>query len=297
VTLGGGSYQFYCPGAVQERLPFTVTGAAAPAPTGGVAAVLAQGADGYATYVDNTVDALVVAVTTLKADIDSGDLAKAKMDYALARPFYERIESDVDGFALEGYDATDNHGNLDYLIDMRSSNLDPAVGWHGLHAIERDLFQGGAITDGTKQLAAELVTNSITLAQLVRTLVYAPEDLANGAAALLEEIQANKISGEEEEFSHYDLVDFVGNVEGAQQAFAFLEPGMTQIDPALTDKVSAQFDAVLALLKNYRDANAPGGYRIYTADLRASDASTLSQAILALQEPLSQIAEKVATVG
>lgn len=111
---------------------------------------MAEGTKGYGTYVDGVVDAMVVAVNRLKSDIDAGDLVKAKEDYAKARPFYERIESDVSGFILPGFKATDNSGNLDYLIDMRASNLDPKAGWHGFHAIERNLFQDGKITPETK---------------------------------------------------------------------------------------------------------------------------------------------------
>ncbi len=297
VTLGGGTYQIYCPGAKKELLDFKVTGKAAAQPTGSAASVLASGTKGYATYVDGVVDAMVTATNKLKSDIDSGDLAAAKTDYALARPFYERIESDVDGFVLPGFKATDNAGNLDYLIDMRASNLDPAVGWHGFHAIERDLFQAGAITDGTKKLAAELQTNVGKLDTVAKGLTYKPEDLANGAADLLEEVQTNKITGEEEQFSHIDIVDFAGNVEGAEQAFAFLEPGLKKIDPALTEQVQTQFDKVNAMLDTYRDPSALGGYKLYTAELKAADAATLSRTVQALQEPLSKIAEKVATAG
>lgn len=297
VTLGGGTYQIYCPGAANEMQDFVVTGEAAAQPTGSTAQILADGVEGYATYVIGVVASMVEAVTTLKEAIDAGDLAAAKTAYPQARPFYERIEADVEGFILPGHDATDNAGNLDYLIDMRASNLDPAVGWHGFHAIERDLFEGGKITAGTKTLAAELMENVATLSEVAQTLTYTPEDLANGAASLLEEVQASKITGEEELYSHYDLVDFAGNVEGAQQAFAFLEPGLTRIDPALTDQVNAQFDKVNALLETYRDPNEPGGYQLYTEELKATEATKLSQAVQALQEPLSQIAEKVATAA
>ena len=72
---------------------------------------------------------------------------------------------------------------------------------------------------------------------MVKTLTYKPEDLANGAAALLEEVQSNKITGEEEEFSHIDLIDFAANVEGARQAFAYLQPGLEKIDPDLVTQV------------------------------------------------------------
>jgi iron uptake system component EfeO len=296
LTLGGGTYQIYCSGAKQELQNFTVTGKAAAAPTGSAAHILALGANGYANYVRSVVDAMVTAVSRLRAGIDAGDLAKAKADYPLAHSFYERIESDVAGFVLPGFEATDNSGNLDYLMDMRASNLDQKVGWHGFHAIERDLFQNAQITDETKKLAAELQKNAALLDKLVKSLNYKPEDLANGAADLLEEVQTTKLTGEEEAFSHYDLVDFAGNIEGAEQAFAFLEPGVEKIDPDLARQVRSQFANVKRLLDAYRDPSLPGGYKLYTAELKASDGARFSKSIQALQEPLSKIAEKVATV-
>ncbi len=297
ITLGGGRYQVYCPGAEKDTKAFRVVGRPAPAPTGGIPALLSQGAKGYARYVGGVVDAMVTAVGRLAADVDRGDLAAAKAEYPQARQFYERIESSVEGFVLPGHQVTDNAGNLDYLIDMRASNLDPAVGWHGFHAVERDLFDKGRITDETKELAAGLVKHVGMLDDLVKTLRYRPEDLANGAAGLLEEVQTGKISGEEEAYSHYDLVDIAGNVEGAEQAFAFLAPGMEKIDPDLTKRVGAGFDAVKATLERYRDPEEPGGYRRYTAALKASDAARISRAVQALQEPLSRIAEKVASAA
>jgi iron uptake system component EfeO len=295
LTLGGGDYQIYCPGASEEMVTFTVTGKAAASPTGTAADLLQQGTVGYGKYVTTQVDAMVTAVQKLQQDIDSGDLQAAQKQYGVARPFYEKIESDVEGFVLPGYKPTDNHGNLDYLIDMRASNLDPAVGWHGFHAVERDLFQGQKITAKTKKLAAELTTNVQKLAQLSTSLTYKPEDLANGAAGLLEEVQKNKISGEEENYSHIDLVDFAANVEGAQQAFAYLKPGLTEIDSAMTDTIAQRFDAVNKMLDGYRDPAQIGGYQRYTAALKASDANKLSQTVQALQDALAHLAEKVAT--
>ena len=298
VTLGGGTYQLYCPGADTELQDITVEGEAAAAPTGGVQDVLAEGAQGYAAYVVDQTSAMVQAVGTLVDAIDAGDLDAAKAAYGAARPYYERIESSVEGFVMPGADPTDNATNLDYLLDMRASNLDDAVGWHGFHAIERDLWQGGAITDQTKAYAAELATNVKTLADtVVPTLTYLPEDLANGAAGLIEEVETNKITGEEEDYSHLDLVDFAGNVEGARQAFANLKPGLDQIDPDLTKQVATQFEAVQQLVDGYRDASAVGGYVAYTESLRTSDQAKLTAAIQALHEPLSQIAEKVATAA
>lgn len=294
-TLGGGTYQIYCPGAAKEMIDFTVTGKAAPKPKGSAAQLLQAGTREYAKYVTTQLEGMVTAVTKLRKDIDAGDLEAAQKQYGLARPFYEKIESDVEGFRLPGYQVTDNKGSLDYLIDMRASNLDPQVGWHGFHAVERDLFGKKKITPQTKKLAAELEANVKKLAKLSKGLTYRPEDLANGAAGLLEEVQTNKISGEEEAFSHIDLVDFAANVEGAEQSFAYLKPGLTKIDAALTKKIGKRFEAVRSMLDGYRDPGEIGGYRRYDAALRKSDANKLSQAVQALQDSLAHLAEKVAT--
>ncbi|MCJ1714209.1 iron uptake system protein EfeO [Curtobacterium sp. VKM Ac-2922] len=294
-TLGGGKYQVYCPGADTEMTDFTVTGKVASTANSSAASLLKQGAKGYATYVDGQVTDMVTAVEQLQKDVAAGNLDAAKKDYADARPYYEHVESDVDGFVKKGYKATDNAGNLDYLIDMRASNLDPAVGWSGFHAVERDLFANGAITDDTKKTASELATNVQLLAKLVPTLDYQPEDLANGAAGLLEEVQSNKISGEEEAYSHIDLVDLAANVEGARQAFAYLKPGLTKLDPTLTKQISTQFDQTNTMMDGFRNASDLGGFDSWTDATKSEHANAISQRVQALQDPLSRLAEKVAT--
>ena len=88
---------------------------------------------------------------------------------------------------------------------------------------------------------------------------------------------------------------FAANVEGARQAFAFLKSGMEQIDRELTQRIEARFDDMKSRLDAFRDPAEPGGYKLYTAELRAKNAAELSRRIQALQEPLSKIAGKVAT--
>ena len=296
-TLGGGTYQIYCPGAAKEMQNFTVTGKAAASTGGSASALLASGTAGYAKFVDTQLSAMKTATGQLRTAVDAGNVAQAKVKYAAARPYYEKIESDVDGFILPGHSATDNAGNLDYLIDMRASNLDPQVGWHGFHAVERDLWQNGKITANTKKLATELDTNVGKLVTLAKTLKYKPEDLANGAAGLLEEVQSNKIKGEEENYSHLDLMDFNGNLEGAQQAFAYLKPGLTVLDPALTTQIAAEFAKVGGGLNAFRNSKDLGGFVPWTPAQRTKSAAALSQTVQGLQDPLSRIAEKVATQG
>jgi iron uptake system component EfeO len=294
VTLDGGSYQLYCPGASTEYQILTVTGGAPATPTGTVASIFEQGTKDYAAYIVTQIGQLNDGVKALDAAVQSGNIDAAKAAYAKARMFWERSESTVEGFVLPGFAAGDNAGSLDYLIDMRASTpVDAKVGWKGFHAIERDLWQGNAITPGTKALSTELVGNVGKLKNIVASLQYKPEDLANGASDLIEEVQNTKITGEEEAFSHIDLVDFSGNVEGAQQAYASLRPGLEKIDANLVGQIDQQFRAVLSILDGYRDPSALGGYRTYTPALQAGDAPKLTAVIQPLHQSLSTVAQKV----
>ncbi|MCV7397292.1 iron uptake system protein EfeO [Mycobacterium paraseoulense] len=298
VTLDGGPYQLYCPGASNEYQTLTVTGRAAVGPTGTVANILSQGTKDYAAYVVNQIAQLGDGVRALDAAVRSGNIAAAKAAYAKARLFWERSESAVEGFILVGFAVGDNAGSLDYLIDMRESTpVDAKVGWKGFHAIERDLWQGKAITPATLASSSELVGNVVKLTAIVALLHYQPEDLANGASDLIEEIQNTKITGEEEAFSHIDLVDFSGNVEGAQQAYASLRPGLQQIDGKLVSRIDEQFRTVLATLDGYRDSSALGGFQTYTAALKATDAPKLTAVVQPLHQSLSTIAQKVVSAG
>lgn len=298
VSLDGGAYQLYCPGASTEYQTLTVTGNAPATPTGTVASILSQGTKDYAAYIVNQIGQLNDGVKALDAAVQSGNVEAAKVAYAKARLFWERSESTVEGFVLPGFAVGDNAGSLDYLIDMRESTpVDAKVGWKGFHAVERDLWQGGAITPATKAFSTELVGNVGKLNGIVATLQYKPEDLANGASDLIEEIQNTKITGEEEAFSHIDLVDFSGNVEGAQQAYAALRPGLEKIDANLVHQIDQQFQSVLATLDGYRDPAALGGYKTYTPALKASDAPKLTAVIQPLHQSLSTVAQKVVTAG
>lgn len=294
VTLDGGAYQLYCPGASAEYQNLTVTGHAPESPAAAAAGVLTQGTKDYAAYVVGQIAQLGDGVKGLDAAVQQGDVEAAKTAYAKARLFWERSESAVEGFMLVGFAVGDNAGSLDYLIDMRESTpVDAKVGWKGFHAIERDLWQGGAITAGTKALSSELVGNVAKLTAIVAILEYKPEDLANGASDLIEEVQNTKITGEEEAFSHIDLVDFSGNVEGAQQAYASLRPGLAKIDGTLVQRIDQQFQAVLTTLDGYRDPTALGGFKTYTPGLRATDAPKLTAVIQPLHQSLSTVAQKV----
>ena len=299
VTLDGGDYRIYTPGADSQYTDFKVTGQKAAAPQGSTQDILKQGVQEYADYVKEQIGYLKDTTAELNQAVQSGDVDAAKAAYVKARPYYERAESAVDKFLLPGStDPEDNSTNLDYLIDMRESSYDDAAGWHGFHAVERDLWQAGEITDQTKAYAQELADNAAILNDdVVPSFAddLLPEDLANGAADLLEEVSTTKITGEEEEYSKIDLLDFRANVEGAQQAYASMRDGLLKIDPDQVAQIDDEFQKVDDLLDSYRDDTVLGGYKLYTDDLKASDSEKMAQLILPLHEDLASLAEKVAT--
>lgn len=291
-TLDGGAYQIYCPGAKTENQPFTVTGKAA-ADSSDITGLLQQATSDYSDYVSTQTGFLVPAIADLKSAIDSGDLAKAQLAYAKARPFYERIEPVAESF-----------GDLDPDIDARAGDV-PAAKWIGMHPIEKALFVDKSVAKA-KPFVAGLVANVAKLKALTATLStdttarsgkgYKPDEVANGSASLLEEVQQSKIKGEEERYSHIDLVDFAANVEGSQQGFVALIPVLNKIDPSIAPPIDKAFKKLVALLDAQKDPKALGGYTRYN-DVSKADIKKLSDALLAVQEPLSQVSAKVASAG
>jgi iron uptake system component EfeO len=108
--------------------------------------------------------------------------------------------------------------------------------------------------------------------------------VGNGANELLGEVSKSKITGEEERYSHLDLVDFDANVQGARAAFDAIRPALLGKDPDLVAEIERRFGLVDAALRPHERA---GGFVSYTS-LRKPDVRRLSEVIDALAEPLSR---------
>jgi iron uptake system component EfeO len=286
LNLGGGRYSLYCPGAATEVSDFTVTGKATSS-AGSAAATLKTGAAGYGSYVEQQSRLLIHAVSALTAEIRLGHLDAARAAYAAARPYYERVEPVAESF-------TSGKVNLDARIDARAGDV-PARQWTGFHVIEKALF---ADEDLKKVLpvAVGLRGDVVRLHRLVKGLTYQPSELLNGAGGLLDEVSKSKITGEEERYSHIDLVDFQANVEGAEQAFANIKPGLQKVDASLSDTIASRFRSIDTLLDTYRDPHALGGFVQYEK-LTSADKKKMSAAVQAIKEPLSTAAAKVAAAS
>jgi iron uptake system component EfeO len=283
VTLQAGDYTLYCPGAGTERTALKVTGKAAAADAD-TATLLDRATDGYAEYVSTQVGYLLDGVEKLDRALHGTDLAAAQVAYAKARPFYEKIEPVAESFTVGTV-------SLDANIDARANDVPPAE-FRGFHRIEKGLFADRSLA-GLGRYGDRLVADVRKLQRLTTELAYQPTELANGAQELLDEVAGSKITGEEERYSHLDLLDIANNTEGAEQAFAQLTPALQRTDPALTERIQDAFAALEALVDRYRDAAQPSGYVLYTR-LTAADKRRLAAAVKVVQEPLSQVAGKVA---
>ena len=120
--------------------------------------------------------------------------------------------------------------------------------------------------------------------------------IANGSVELLGEVSKSKITGEEERYSHIDLVDVEANIDGAKAGFDAVRPIVAKKNRKLAETIDARFVAMTAALDKYRDANAPSGYVSYTA-LTPAQTRELSRSVDALAEPLSRVGAIVVASG
>jgi iron uptake system component EfeO len=268
LTLQPGRYELRCPGGTRESATLVVSGRRART---ALDPALQRGVDGYRAYLERETASLVTGVERLRAALASGDLAAARRAYAVARAPYERVEPVAESF-----------GDLDPRIDARANDV-PKSQWTGFHPIERRLWVLGT-TRGTAALADGLVANARKLQRLVRGVKLEPAQVGNGANELLGEVSKSKITGEEERYSHLDLLDFDANVDGARAAFDAIRPALAGKDPSLVSEIERRFGLVDAALRPHeRD----GHFVPYTA-LRKPEVRRLSEVIDALAEPLSR---------
>ncbi|GHG16213.1 iron uptake system protein EfeO [Streptomyces filamentosus] len=283
--IKAGSYAIVCkPGMTGSGIRQAVTltgGASAPKRSAEMDAAVAS----YRQYVQAQADATLPKVKVFTDAVRAGDLEAAKKAYASSRIGWERTEPVAESF-----------GDIDPKVDVREDGLeegqDPAKDWTGWHRLEKALWQDGKITAREKQLADLLDEDLADWVKRVGKAEITPTSMANGAKELLDEVATGKVTGEEERYSHTDLVDFKANVEGAQMSFDLLKPVASKNDPALVADLDKQFAALNALLDKYRADKT--GYDFTSYDkVGKEQRKELSDGVNALAEPLSKLAAAV----
>lgn len=234
---------------------------------------------GYRDYLVENADELTAQTKPFVAAVEAGDIVKAKSLYPEPRINYERIEPVAESF-----------GDLDPRIDARENDVKPDE-FGGFHRLEKALWEEDSLK-GMEPVAEALQEDVEELEEKVHGVSLQAVQIANGANELLTEVSTSKITGEEERYSHIDLVDFKANVEGSQVAFEAVAPLMEQKDPKLVKGIETDFATVFTALKPY-ETNAAPGFVLYE-ELTKSDTRKLAQVIDALAEKLSLVPAQIA---
>lgn len=230
----------------------------------------------YKVYVTQEVAQLVTQTKAFTDAIKKGDLALARKLYAPTRQHYERIEPIAELFS-----------DLDGSIDAREDDFEQKAAdpkFTGFHRLEKILF-GDNTTNGADKFADQLYKDTLELQQRISGLTFAPNKVVGGAAGLIEEVAASKISGEEDRYSRTDLWDFQANVDGAQKIVNLLRPLLEKADQPLLQKIDANFKTVDSVLAKYR---TKAGYESYEK-LTDADRNAMKGPITALAEDLAQL--------
>jgi iron uptake system component EfeO len=273
LDLQPGQYTLSCPGGISDAAGVVTVGGDAAAAS---ADPLLQGAvTGYQRYVTTQAKELVKRVQSFVDAVKAGDVEKAKAQFAAARAPYETIEPVAESF-----------GTLDPEIDARVNDVEKGQKWTGFHRIEQALWEKNT-TQGLGPIADKLLADVQTLEEKTRTLTYKPDELANGANGLLDEVASSKISGEEDRYSHTDLSDFEANINGSQTAFGLLAPVLRAKDAQLAEEIGSRFEAVQKELATLKQGDAFPSYD--TVD--DAERQQLSDLVAGLAKPLAKISD------
>ena len=232
----------------------------------------------YKKYVEGQIDLLLKETEDFAKLLKEGKLDEAKKFYPLIRMSYERSEPIAESFG-------ESDVKIDYrLVDFKEE-FKNEEGWKGFHRIEKILWEQNT-TKGTEKYADDLVNDIKELRAKIATIEVTPDLMVTGAIDLLNEVSTQKITGEEEVFSHTDLYDFRANIEGAQKIFELFRPKLEQKDAKLVTTLDTEFKAVNQLLDKYMTDDK--NYKLYT-ELKPEDTKALAEAVTKLGEPLSQM--------
>ena len=232
----------------------------------------------YKKYVEGQIDMLLKDTENFAKLLKEGKLDEAKKVYPLIRMAYERSEPIAESFG-------ESDVKIDYrLVDFKEE-FKNEEGWKGFHRIEKILWEQNT-TKGTEKYADDLVNDIKELKAKIATIEVTPDLMVTGAIDLLNEVSTQKITGEEEVFSHTDLYDFRANIEGSQKIFELFRPKLEQKDAKLVTTLDTEFKAVNALLDKYMTDDKH--YKLYT-ELKPEDTKALAEAVTKLGEPLSQM--------
>jgi iron uptake system component EfeO len=228
-------------------------------------------------YLKGKSDSLVKTTTAFVEAVKSRNIAKSKTAYETARFDYESIEFLAEAFS-----------EFDVVIDARADAFpqgenDPK--WTGFHPLEKAIFVDGRLDGQTDRLADQLLKDITALNQEIVKLEIDPTVAISGAAELIEEIQAGKITGEEERYSHTDLNDFKANLQSARLVYDAYSPFLRPRNSALDDDLKTRFSEVEQSISGF----FPNGKAVDYTKVDENARKAIAQKVEALADSFSRV--------
>lgn len=242
--------------------------------TASTSELLMEAVKKYEAYVAEQANKLTAQTQLFVDEVKAGNIEKAKAEYVKARVFYESIEPIAESF-----------GELDPKIDARLADVDDPSTWTGFHEIEKALWVDNSL-QGQDVYADQLIADVKALHEEIKALKLEPKVVVAGAMELLNEAATSKITGEEELYSHIDLVDLASNVDGSKAVYLTIIPALNEKNNELADKLDQAFQAMETMLSGYVKE---GQYVLYT-ELTTDQIREISDQLSTLSELMSQTA-------
>jgi high-affinity iron transporter len=243
VTLAAGSYAFRCAftdGTALTSKTYTVTGGASGTTTGLTPVTdldMQQPVSDYRAYVQQQLPILLADSQKLAADLDGGNLAKAKTDWLPAHLDYEGLGAAYGTF-----------GDYDGAIDGRATGLQDGVNdasWTGFHRIEYGLWHGQSAAE-LKPLGDKLVSDVKGLIKDFPSETTDPNDLPLRTHEILENALQFQLTGISDYGSGTALATLSANLHGTQVVLSTIVGLMQTRDPQDLKTINTWIQTVAA---------------------------------------------------
>ncbi|MDO5640970.1 MAG: iron uptake system protein EfeO [Paracoccus sp. (in: a-proteobacteria)] len=204
---------------------------------------------------------LVAQTGTLRDAIAAGDLNAARAAWLDARLPYKRIEPIASRFA-------DLESAIDPLPDyLEGREADPA--FTGFHRLEYGLW-GQNTTEGLLPVADRLLADVTALADRLRGLRLAPEDLAGSAARQADHLAQGAITAGEDHWAGADLASISANLDGITRTAGLVLPLVREAAPEVADRYDSALTATRTALKVLTTPQGWPDYASISPDQRAA---------------------------
>jgi len=233
----------------------------------------------YRSWLHAQASLLRSSTTTFVSAVRSGDLARAKQLYAPARIYWERIEP-----------VAETNRDLARRLDGRAAELGNGDTWWGWHRLEKALWSTRSLA-GTAPVADALLADTDELVARLATEPLVPDRVTESALEHLDSLATRALVGEEETYSHSDLWDAQGEIDGAKKAYDLVAIPVEVRDPLLAQRIEVGFALVQQELDRHRTAT---GFRPYT-DLTPAQVRELAVSVASLSDALSRLTASVGT--